>query len=138
MTILKHNRPVHINNLFDDFFGTFGNEWNGLAHPSTNIHETKDGYHVELSVPGIAKEDLKVNVDNGLLTISYQKTESTEQKDYKTIKREFGVKSFKRSFSLDEKINADAIQAKHENGILKLYLPKKEVVNTQSKEVIIA
>lgn len=137
MTIVKHNRP-YINNLFDDFFGTFGNEWNALSHPATNIHETTDGYHVELSVPGLTKEDLKVNVENGLLTISYQKAENSEQKEYKTIRREFGFKSFKRSFSLDEKINADDVQAKYENGILQVYLPKREVVKLQPKEITIA
>jgi HSP20 family protein len=137
MTIVKHNRP-YINNLFDDFFGTFGNEWNALSHPATNIHETTDGFHVELSVPGLTKEDLKVNVENGLLSISYNKQEVAEQKEYKTIRREFASKSFKRTFSLDEKINADGVQAKYENGILQVYLPKKDVVKMPSKEITIS
>lgn len=137
MTIVKHNRP-YINSLFDDFFGTFGNDWNALTHPATNIHETLDGYHIELSVPGLTKEDLKVNVEKGLLTISYAKQETTEAKEYKTLRREFGFRSFKRTFSLDEKVNADAVQAKYENGILKVYLPKKEEVKVEPKIVTIA
>lgn len=137
MTIVKHNRP-YINNLFDDFFGTFGNEWAALSHPATNIHETADGFHVELSVPGLNKEDLKVNVENGLLSVSYNKQEATEQKEYKTIRREFTSKSFKRTFSLNEKINADNVQAKYENGILQVYLPKKDVVKVQPKEITIS
>jgi len=78
-----------------------------------------------------------VNVENGLLTISYEKKESQEQKDYKTIRREFSFRSFKRSFSIDDKINADAIQARYENGVLKVFLPKKEEIKVSPKEISI-
>jgi HSP20 family protein len=86
-----------------------------------------------LNAPGRNKEDFKINLENGLLTISFEKKEEIENKDYKTIRKEFAYRSFKRSFSLDEKINTSGIQAKYENGILKVYLPKKEevVVNPQ-------
>ena len=102
-----------------------------------NIHETNEGFHLELNAPGRNKEDFKVNVENGLLTISYEKKESQEQKEYKTIRREFNYRSFKRSFTIDEKINADGIQARYENGVLKLYLPKKEEIKVSPKEISI-
>ncbi len=76
-------------------------------------------------------------MDNGLLTISFEKQEQAENKDFKTIRREFNSKSFKRSFSLDDKVNADAIQAKYENGVLQVYIPKKEEVKVAAKEIAI-
>lgn len=137
MTLVKNN-PVYFGNLFDELFNQFPANWGkDTQHPLSsvpaNIHETKEGYHVELNAPGRNKEDFKVNLENGLLTISYEKKEEAENKDYKTIRKEFGFRSFKRSFSLDEKINTAGILAKYENGILKVYLPKKEevVVNPQ-------
>jgi HSP20 family protein len=141
MTLVKHN-TTPFNNLFDELFNSFPATWGKDAQQAyavvpVNIHETNEGYHVELNAPGRNKEDFKVNVENGLLTISYEKKENTEQKDYKTIRREFSFRSFKRSFTLDEKINADAIQARYENGVLKLYLPKKEEVKVSPKEITI-
>lgn len=137
MTLVKNN-PVYFGNLFDELFNQFPATWgkdvqNTLNSVPANIHETKEGYHVELNAAGRNKEDFKVNLENGLLTISFEKKTEPENKEYKTIRKEFTQHSFKRSFSLDEKINTAGIQAKYENGILKIYLPKKEevVVNPQ-------
>ncbi|RYG00633.1 MAG: Hsp20/alpha crystallin family protein, partial [Chitinophagaceae bacterium] len=109
-----------------------------------NIHETKDGYHLEFNAAGRNKEDFKVEVEKGLLTISFEAKEvkaeeTTENKqaetDYKTVRREFKISSFKRSFNVDEKVDVDNIQAKYENGILKVFLPKKEVVAVTGKQI---
>jgi HSP20 family protein len=141
MTLVKRH-PANFNFLVDEIFNGFPAHWgkdqvhNHFA-PAVNIHETTDGYHVELNVPGRTKEDFKVSIDNNLLTIAFEQKETIENKDYKTLRREFSFKSFKRSFTLDEKVNADAIQAKYENGILKLYLPKKEEVKVAPKEITI-
>jgi HSP20 family protein len=141
MTLVKHNPGT--NNILDNFFFGFPTSWgrdaqnNNFSIPPVNIHETTDGYHVELSAPGRNKEGFKVNVENGLLTISFDKQEQAENKDFKTIRREFSSKSFKRSFSLDDKVNADGIQAKYENGVLQLYIPKKEEVKIAAKEITI-
>jgi HSP20 family protein len=142
MTLVKQN-PRVFNNLFDDFFFSFPTAWGRDAHihnlqvPPVNIHETTDGYHVELSAPGLTKENFKVNVENNLLTISFEKQEQNETKEFKTIRREFSTKSFKRSFTLDDKVNADDIQAKYENGLLLLYIPKKEEVKVAPKQITI-
>jgi len=141
MTLVKHN-TAPFNSLFDELFNSFPSNWGRDAHQAyatvpVNIHETNEGFHLELNAPGRNKEDFKVNVENGLLTISYEKKESQEQKEYKTIRREFNYRSFKRSFTIDEKINADGIQARYENGVLKLYLPKKEEIKVSPKEISI-
>jgi len=102
-----------------------------------NISENNNSYNLEFNVPGRNKEDFKINVDKGLLTVSYEKKEETEAKDIKSIRKEFSYQSFKRSFTLDEKINADSIEAKYENGILNVILPKKEEVKVAPKQISI-
>jgi HSP20 family protein len=144
MSIVKFNNvPVQrsFGHLFDEFFNELpvftGREWNNWTFPPVNIHETPDAYHIELSVPGRAKEDFIVNIENGQLTISFDKKEETKNDDYKTVRREFSFRSFKRSFNLDDQVDAEKIQAKYENGLLKLHLPKKEEKKEQAKQIAI-
>ena len=130
MTMVKLHSPVqkNINNFFDEFFNelpAFGKTVNNLFSPAVNIVETPEAYHLELNAPGRNKEDFQISVDKGLLTISYEKKEEPKNEGVKVVRREFSSQSFKRSFTVDEKINAEAIQAKYENGLLKLLLPKK-------------
>jgi HSP20 family protein len=143
MTLVKvNNRPF--GNLFGDFLNefpvaarSFGQEL--FAFPQTNIHETPEAFHLELNIPGRSKEDFKIQVEKGLLTISYEKKEESEQtEEYKTIRREFEYKSFKRSFTVDDKIDVEGIQAKYEQGILKLLLPKKEESKPNARQINIA
>ena len=138
MTLVKHNYR-NLNSLFDELFSnvpSLNREFN-LNVPPVNIHETKDAYELEVLAPGLNKEDFKVNVEKGLLTISYQKETSAENNDVKTHRKEFSFSSFKRSFNIDDKINADAIAARYENGVLKLTLPKKDEVKVSPKEITI-
>jgi len=143
MTLVKvNNRPF--GNLLSDFLNefpvtarSFGQEF--ISFPQTNIHETPEAYHLELNVPGRSKEDFKIHVEQGLLTISFEKKEqNSATDDYKTLRREFEYKSFKRSFSVEDKIDVDGIQAKYENGILKLLLPKKEESKPSPRQIDIA
>ncbi len=138
MTLGKTNyRPF--TNLFDELLNEFPAfaDKGGLNFPPANIAETAEAYHVELNVPGRNKEDFKVNVDNGLLTISYEKKEAVKDENVKSLRREFSFQSFKRSFSLEDKIDAGSIQAKYENGLLKIYLPKKADVKEAAKQIAI-
>lgn len=137
MTLVKSNYK-NLNNLFDEFFNTVPSTWSkDLNVPPVNIHENGEGYVLELVAPGLNKEDFKVNLEKGLLTISYEKKTENENKEQKTHRREFSLNSFRRSFSVEENINVDGIEAKYENGILKLYLPKKEEVKVSPKEIAI-
>ena len=142
MTLVKHSSPRIINDLFDEVFNRFPSTWGSDSHPqkafpAVNIIEATDAYHLELNAAGLNKEDFKINAENDLLTISYERKEEAEKKEGKTIRREFTHQSFKRSFGLDEKINVDGISAKYENGLLKLHLPKKEEVKVSPKEISI-
>lgn len=142
MTFVKHNKTTFVN-LFDELINQFPANWGRDSqtgfHPApANIHETTEGYHVELNAPGRKKEDFAINLDNNLLTISFEKKETDENQVYKTIHKEFNFQSFKRSFSLDEKINTVGIQAKYEDGVLKVYLPKKEEVSIAPQKIAIS
>jgi len=140
MTIVKRNLG-NINHVFDELLNGFPtlenhnhNNWHTVP---VNIHETKEAYHLEVLAPGRKKEDFKVELDKGLLTIGYEQKEVTADADYKTVRREFKFKSFKRTFTIDDAINTDKIEAKYEDGVLKLLLPKKETLTVAPKTVTI-
>ena len=139
----QHNNTGRkfLTNLVDEMFyeipATLGREWNS-AFPPVNINETNEAYHLELSAPGRSKEDFSINIDNGLLTIGFEKKEENKTDEYKTIRKEFSFKSFKRTFNLDERIDTTGIQAKYEGGVLKLYLPKKEQAKENAKTIIVS
>lgn len=146
MTMVKlNNRPVSrgFDHLFNDFLnvfpGTWANGWkdDSLHFPPVNIHETKDAYHLEMNVPGRSKEDFAVTFENGLLTIAFEEKQEAKQEDYKTLRREFSFRSFKRSFQVEDTINVDGVQARYENGLLKLLLPKKEQVKENNKQITV-
>ena len=105
-----------------------------LHYPPVNITEQKESYLVELSVPGYEKSDFNIKLDNQVLTVSTEKKEAELNEGEKSIRKEFSLKAFKRSFTIDEKIEAENISARYENGTLKLQLPKKEVTAT-SKDI---
>lgn len=141
--ILAKTYPAskNLTTVFDELFGSFpatrGNDVTRHATAPVNINEHDNGYELEFNVPGRNKEDFKINVDKGLLTVSYEKKEEAENKELKSVRKEFSFQSFKRSFSLDEKINAEGIEAKYEDGILKVSLPKKEEVKIAPKQISI-
>lgn len=108
-----------------------------LHFPPANIIEKEASYEVELAVPGYEKTDFSISLDSKILTISTLKMESAPVDTDKLIRREFSTKSFKRSFTIDDKIDSDNIRAKYENGILKLELPKKEITKTGAKEITV-
>ena len=122
--------------VFDDFFKPW-NEWfdNGgsfmgrmMTVPAVNIVEDKNDYKVSLAVPGMKKDDFNIDVEGNMLTISSEKEESKEEKDEKYNRKEYSYSSFSRSFTLPEEVNKEKIEAKYEDGLLKLMLPKKEEV----------
>ena len=141
--ILTKSYPASrsLNTVFDEFLNSFPSNYgveskSSVAAP-VNITESENGFNLDFNVPGRNKEDFKINVDKGLLSVSYEKQEQAENKDVKSIRKEFSFQSFKRSFTLDEKINAEGIEAKYENGVLKVYLPKKEEVKVAPKQISI-
>lgn len=141
MALVKFNHHPVTQSLFDELFNQFPAHWgrnwkdNSFHYPPVNIHETNEAYHLELSVPGLAKEDFQLKVEEGLLTISFEQKEEKKSEDYKTVRREFSQRSFKRSFTLNEQSDVDNIQAKYENGVLKVLVPKKEQAKPAVKSI---
>ena len=147
MTNVKFNRKPFegtFNNLVDDLFfelpALFKNEFNNGERKGfipVNVKETEKTYQLEVVAPGFEKTDFIVNLDQNLLTISAEKKEEVSQENEKQIRREYSFRSFKRSFTLDEKIDATNIEASYINGLLTLNLPKKEVVKASATKIVI-
>lgn len=137
MTLVKRNYNPW-NNVLDDLFTNFAGANNyskDLNVPPVNIQENKDAFLLDVVAPGLQKQDFKLNVDAGLLTISFEKATSQESNGEKLHRQEFAIKSFKRTFTIDDKIDAENISAKYENGILQITLPKQEEVKAEPKSI---
>lgn len=132
-----------VDDLFADFPALFKNDFNNSERKGTvpvNVKEIENGFILEVIAPGFEKSDFKVNLDSNLLTISAdKKTEVSENGEGKNkdIRREYSYRSFKRSFTIDDKIDATKIEASCINGVLTLNLPKKEAVKAQATEIVI-
>ena len=147
MTLVKLNsKPVQksFNNFMDDFFATVPSILrddfitpNFRSFTPVNVKETENEYVLDVVAPGFQKEDFKINLDNNTLTISAEKKEEAESKDEKYIRKEYNHQSFKRSFTIDETIDAENIAAKYVNGVLTLNLAKKQEVKPSIKEISI-
>jgi HSP20 family protein len=107
------------------------------AAAPVNIRENEKAYTIEVIAPGLDKGDFKVNMDNNLLTISAEKKNETNNEGERMVRKEFTYRSFARTFTLDDTIEADNIQARYENGVLMIELPKKEEAIIQPKEISI-
>ncbi|HZH64010.1 MAG TPA: Hsp20/alpha crystallin family protein [Flavisolibacter sp.] len=135
MSIVKRNGNLGMTNLFDDVFSRDLFNW-GLDNysrtstnlPAVNIRESAENFLVEMAAPGMNKQDFRIELDGNNLTISSEKTQNNEQRaDEYYSRREFSYQSFQRSFTLPKDVvEVEQIQAKYENGVLNLVIPKKE------------
>lgn len=114
----------------DDFWNT------GSNILPANISETDKEIRLDLCAPGLKKDDFKIHSENGVLTISSEKEEESKQEDKRYTRREFSYSGFSRSFQLPENIDEDHINAKYENGMLRLTIPKKETAAPAPKKQI--
>ena len=142
---MKRNPMTGLNNFFDDFFTKDLFNWNeknltemGFTMPSVNVKETETNYEIEMAVPGFKKEDFKINIDRNILTISSESQTENEERDEKKnyTRREFNYQSFTRSFTMPSDIvDVEHIEAKYDNGILKLAVPKRENAKKEVKSI---
>jgi HSP20 family protein len=138
MSIVKRNNLI-FPSLLNDFMGPdwLGgiDKWNTTV-PAVNIKDNEKEFELELAVPGVKKDDFTVEVDHDVLTISSEmKSENEETKDNYT-RKEFSYSSFKRAFTLPETVDGSKIDAKYEDGILRLTLPKKQEALPKPKRLI--
>lgn len=116
--------------LDEDFFD------NGIGTPPANIVETNKEFKLDLSVPGMKRDDFKVDVENGVLTITSEKEEEKNETEKNYRRREFSYSSFMRAFSLPENTDENKINAKYDNGMLQITIPKNEMTVSKSKKQI--
>jgi HSP20 family protein len=139
--------------LFSDFFGNdpfFGKDLLGLESdllpsrlginlPTANITETAKEYKLELAAPGLERKDFNVQIENGMLTISAEKEEEKKEKEGEYSRREYSFNSFSRSFTLPEDVKEGNVDAKYENGVLKVMLPKmKETPAMPARKIAVS
>ena len=103
--------------------------------PAVNIAETENEFHIELAVPGLKKEDFKINLDKNVLSVSAEKKTENVDESKKYSKREYSYNSFVRSFTLPETADYAKIDAEYTDGVLKLNVAKKEEAKIQSREI---
>jgi len=131
--------------LFNDFFtrdlwnwGLENNSATGTTIPAVNIKEADDRFEIEMAAPGMKKDDFKVELDGNMLNIKSEKQNQQEEKNgERYTRKEFSYQSFTRTFQLSKDVvDEDKIQARYENGVLKLLIPKKEEVKQKPRKMI--
>ncbi|MGV3658170.1 MAG: Hsp20/alpha crystallin family protein [Chitinophagaceae bacterium] len=128
----------------DDFFMPFSSIYKeNSANPAVksgvpvNVTEKESGYELKVVAPGFEKEAFDIKLDEALLTISAEMKNEGQENSGKQLRSEYSFKSFKRSFTLDEKIDAENIAAEYKNGVLTLNLPRKAEVKAPVKNITI-
>lgn len=129
-SLVKWNKPVTptFSRLFDDFFvNDFPTQESGkFSLPSVNIKEQDDSFAIEVAAPGLKRDQFNINIEEDVMTISYEDSTNEEEKGDNYTRKEFTKSSFLRRFTLPETVNADKVDAKYKDGILHITLPKRE------------
>jgi HSP20 family protein len=128
--------------MMEDFWNTesvFGKSLfsDGGDLPAVNIKENDTNFEIEVAAPGYQKQDFKVDIVNGMLTISAENKDEREEEKENYTRREFSYSSFTRSFTLPETVKEEDVKAKYENGLLHLVLQKSEKAQVQKKMISI-
>ncbi len=145
MTLVKFNngqKNYNVNPFFNDVFDTILNDrflgGRQVAQtPAVNIAETENEFHIELAVPGLKKEDFKINLEKNVLSVSAEKKSENVEEGKKFSKREYNYTSFTRSFNLPESVDHSKIDAEYIDGILKLSVAKREEAKIQTREIAV-
>lgn len=131
MTIVRRSNNRLFPSVLDNWLN---NDWPAMSGindgatsvPAVNIKENDTNFSLELAVPGFDKKDLKVDVEENVLTLSAEtKTNNKEKTEENYTRREFNYSSFKRSFTLPETVDFEGIDAEFNNGVLHVTLPKR-------------
>ena len=131
MNLIRYNSndyvPATFSSLVDRFFNdSIARSGGSSFQPGVDIVENEKAYELHLAVPGVTKEDFQIEVKDNLLTISGERkfADEKQEKNYRSIETHFG--SFSRTFSLPENVDSEKINARYNNGILEVSVPKDE------------
>jgi len=130
MTMIRFNNNLPLTDLFENLFGNTAREQMHSrtyeCEPSTNILENGNGFELQMAIPGVPKEDVKISLEKNVLSISSEKEMGKDDENVKYTRREFVYGTFCRSFTIPETVDVEKVKADFSNGILKVQLPKKE------------
>ncbi len=129
-----NNRNENYLNLFDHIMNDnfYKNHNSSGSKPAANIIENENNFELSLAVPGFEKDDIKIDLEDNLLTISSEK--EVEKENVNFSRKEFGYHSFSRSFTLPKTVEVENIKADYKNGLLNISIPKME--ETKLKKAI--
>lgn len=136
MFLTKFDPFKQLRDLEKDFYTVSKNEGVNAFVPIVNTREGEFAYHVDVDLPGVKKEDIKVDINKNILTISGERKTKDEikQDDYYKVETYFG--KFSRSFTLPENADVENIEAKSDNGVLEVVIPKlKDDITKKSIEI---
>lgn len=126
--------------MFDNFFGreTDVADSSLTWYPSVDIKETKDDFVLMAEIPGMSKDDIKINISENTLTIKGEKKEEKKEEDhnYHRVERRYGT--FQRSFTLPTQIQGDKVKAAYKDGVLTIMMPKKEEVKPKEIPITVS
>jgi HSP20 family protein len=142
MTLVKFSNGAknHAVNPFTDVFeslfnDSFISDRLTTKVPAVNIAETENDFHIELAVPGLKKDDFKINLDKYVLSVSAEKKSENSEEGKRYNKREYSYSSFVRSFTLPETADQERIDAQYVDGILNITVAKKEEAKSLTREI---
>ena len=132
MTLIKYNpvsySPASFRSFVDRFFNDdfHGGSSASRFSPNVDIAETEAAFEIDVVVPGIKKDEISVDVNNGILTVSGERKfkKENDDKNYRSVESYFG--EFKRSFQLPDNVDQDKVAATYDEGILRINVPKDE------------
>ena len=131
--LVRFNREPAFNNLFNRFFE---NEFENTNYvPATNIKESDNAYELNILIPGFKKDQVNIEVNDNVLTISASLETRSEEEDWR---KEYSIESFSRSFQLPKTVNLEAIKAEQNDGILRIEIPKMKEEQKVKKLIAIA
>jgi HSP20 family protein len=113
-------------NVMDKVFGDYAKafKYDSGYNPRTEVAEDENAYYIDVEIPGVKKEEVKITLNNNVLAVSGEKKPSDNNKNKMYYRNERNYGSFSRSFSFSEKVNPDSVEAKSENGVLSVKVEK--------------
>lgn len=118
-------RPVYMSNFFDNDLDSFFNS-SRRYKPAVNVREDDKVYNLDLAIPGMSKDDIKIEIEKDILMISSENNEKKESNKNGYNVREFGYQSFCRSFNIPDNADSEKISASYKDGILNIVIPKSK------------
>ena len=138
---MLRNAMNWLDNGFDDMFDNSWMPKMSVTAPAINVKENKDEYDIELAAPGTTKEDFNVNLDNDgnlVIKMEHKDNKKDENKKEHYLRREFSYSNYEQALTLPEDVETGKLEAKVENGVLHVTLPRTHTAEKETKRIEVA